>query len=69
MPSLPMPKQMFGATPPRRISRESTRNDSETVCSWSATNCSEKRPGKLIRWSVAMDPATATRTGDSILFG
>lgn len=34
----------------------------ETVCSWSATSWSAKRPGKVIRWSVAMEPETAIRT-------
>src|SRR5580765_3291069 len=49
---------MFGATPPRRTTRSSTRKDSDTLSSWSASSWSAKRPGKLIRWSVAMEPAT-----------
>ena len=53
---------MFAPTPPRRTSRLSTRKERETVCSWSATNWSAKRPGKVIRWSVAMEPVTAIRT-------
>ncbi|CAM5714644.1 hypothetical protein SGLAM104S_06602 [Streptomyces glaucescens] len=57
-----MPKAMFAATPPRRTSRLSTRKDRETVCSWSATSWSAKRPGKVMRWSVAMEPVTAMRT-------
>ncbi|CAM5530293.1 hypothetical protein SVIOM342S_03864 [Streptomyces violaceorubidus] len=57
-----MPKAMFAATPPRRTSSWSTRKESETVCSWSATSWSEKRPGKVMRWSVAMEPVTAMRT-------
>ncbi|CAM5713636.1 hypothetical protein SGLAM104S_00850 [Streptomyces glaucescens] len=62
VPSWPMPKAMFAATPPRRTSRLSTRKDRETVCSWSATSWSAKRPGKVMRWSVAMEPVTAMRT-------
>ena len=57
-----MPKAMFAATPPRRMSRSSTRNDSETLSSLSATSESENRPGKVIRWSVAIEPVTAMRT-------
>src|SRR5581483_3389534 len=53
---------MFGPTPPRRTSSASTRNESETVCSWSATSWSANRPGKVIRWSVAIEPVTAMRT-------
>src|SRR4051812_24083356 len=56
-----MPKEMFAATPPRRMSRSSTRNDSETLSSWSGSSWSANRPGKLIRWSVAIDPVTSTR--------
>ncbi len=63
-PSWPMPKQMFAPTPPRRTLRVSTRKDSETVWSRSPTSWSENRPGKVIRWSVAMEPLTAIRTGD-----
>ena len=54
-----MPKAMLAATPPRRTTRSSTRNDSDTLCSWSASSWSAKRPGKCIRWSVAIEPVTA----------
>src|SRR5437764_620757 len=50
---------MLAATPPRRTTRSSTRNDSDTLCSWSGSNCSANRPGKCIRWSVAIEPVTA----------
>src|SRR5690606_30018513 len=53
-----IPYAMLGAIPPRRTVSVSTRNDSDTLCSWSATNCSVNRPGKCIRWSVAMEPVT-----------
>src|SRR6266498_4045447 len=53
---------MLGATPPRCTTRSSTRNDSDTLCIWSATNCSVKRPGNVIRMSVAIDAATAIFT-------
>src|SRR5690349_7938182 len=53
---------MLAATPPRRTTRSSTRKDSETLASWSASSCSENRPGKCIRWSVAIEPATSTGT-------
>ncbi|CAM5414615.1 hypothetical protein SFUMM280S_04922 [Streptomyces fumanus] len=69
VPSWPMPKAMFAATPPRRTSSLSTRNDSETVCSWSATSWSAKRPGKVMRWSVAMEPVTAMRTAWDFSWG
>ncbi len=55
VPSCPMPKAMLAPTPPRRTSRLSTRKERETVCSWSATSWSAKRPGKSSggrrRWS------------------
>src|SRR5689334_3027325 len=54
-----MPKAMLAATPPRRTTRSSTRNDSDTLCSWSGSSCSANRPGKCIRWSVAIEPVTA----------
>ena len=57
-----MPKAMFAATPPRRISSPSTRNDRETRSSLSAMRCSVNFPGNVIRWSVATDPVTAIRT-------
>src|SRR5919206_1357267 len=55
---------MLGATPPRRTTRSSTRNDSDTLCRCSASSCSENLPGKCIKWSVAIDPATRTGTGE-----
>ena len=58
-----MPNAMFAATPPRRTSSSSTRKLSETLCSLSATSESENRPGKVIKWSVAIEPVTAIRTG------
>src|SRR5918992_535721 len=62
-PRQPMPKQMLAAMPPRRISSSSTRKDSETLCSWSGISWSANLPGKVIKWSVAMEPVTAMRTG------
>jgi hypothetical protein len=59
-----MPKAMLAAIPPRRTTRSSTRKDSEMLCSWSGMSCSAKRPGKCIRWSVAMEPVTAIFMGD-----
>ena len=54
-PSCPMPKAMLAATPPRRTSRSSTRKDSETLCSWSATAGRRIDPGRSSggrwRWS------------------
>ena len=61
-PELPIPKAMLAAIPPRTIDRSSTRNDSETLSSWSASSCSANRPGKCIRWSVAIEPVTAICT-------
>src|SRR3954454_16911411 len=58
---------MLGPTPPRRMSSSSTRKDNDTLCSCSASSCSENLPGKCIRWSVAMDPATSTDTGRTLL--
>src|SRR5487761_1105847 len=64
-PRQPRPKAMFAATPPRRISRLSTRNERATLSSLAGIRCSAKLPGKGIRWSVAIDPVTAIRsTGD-----
>src|SRR5690625_7086557 len=54
-----MPYAMLGAIPPRRTTRSSTRNDRDTLCNGSAMSCSAKRPGKCIRWSVAIEPVTA----------
>src|SRR4051794_41949005 len=53
---------MFAAQPPRRTSRSSTRNDSAILSSWSTTRESANRPGKVIRWSVAMEPVTSSDT-------
>ena len=57
-----MPKAMLAATPPRRTSSSSTRNDSESLSSCSTTSESANRPGKVMRWSVAMEPVIAIRT-------
>ena len=57
-----MPNAMLAATPPRRTSRSSTRNDSEILSSLSATRESANFPGKVMRWSVAIEPVTHTRT-------
>src|SRR5690348_5479396 len=54
-----MPNAMLLATPPRRTTRSSTRNERETLCSWSAMSWSANRPGKCIRWPVAIEPVTA----------
>src|SRR3954451_19360981 len=53
---------MLAPAPPRCCTRSSTRNDSETFSIWPSTNCSVKVPGKVIRWSVAMEPVTTTVT-------
>src|SRR6266498_2073928 len=50
---------MLAPIPPRRTTRSSTRNDSDTLCSWSGSSCSANRPGKCMRWSVAIEPVTA----------
>jgi hypothetical protein len=55
---------MFAPAPPRCWTRSSTRKESETFSSWPSTNCSVNFPGKVIRWSVAIEPVTATGTGD-----
>src|SRR5215469_2341874 len=52
---------MFPATPPRRIWRSPTRNDTEILWSLSAISVSVNLPAKVIRWSVAIDPVTAIR--------
>src|SRR3954466_1429850 len=57
---------MFAPAPPRCCTRSSTRNDSDTFSIWPSTNCSVNFPGKVIRWSVAMEPVTATGTGRSL---
>src|SRR5674476_1412763 len=61
-PRLAMPNAMLAATPPRCISRSSTRNDRAILSSWSTTKESANRPLYVIRWSVAMDPVRAIRT-------
>src|SRR5947209_2313430 len=53
---------MFAPAPPRCCTRSSTRKESETFSICPSTNCSANRPGKVIRWSVAMEPVTATGT-------
>src|SRR4051812_8152014 len=60
---------MLAPAPPRCWTRSSTRNDSETFSIWPSTNCSANLPGNVIRWSVAMDPVTATGTGRSSWWG
>src|SRR3954467_5421768 len=57
---------MFAPAPPRCWTRSSTRNDSETFSISPSTNCSAKRPGKVIRWSVAIEPVTTTGTAGSL---
>src|SRR3712207_3639065 len=54
---------MLAPAPPRCCTRSSTRNDSDTFSIWPSTNCSVNFPGKVIRWSVAMEPVTTTGTG------
>src|SRR5947207_1490004 len=56
---------MLAPIPPGRTMRSSTRNDSDTLCSWSGSSCSANRPGKCIRWSVAIEPVTAIFIGAS----
>src|SRR5262245_39363452 len=51
---------MLAATPPRRISRSSTRKETESLCSCSTTSESSNFPPKLIRWSVAIEPAISS---------
>src|SRR4051812_6733049 len=53
---------MFGATPPRRIWRSSTRNETASLSSCSTTRESRKRPRKDIRWSVAIEPQISRDT-------
>src|SRR6478735_7542847 len=61
-----MPNAMLAATPPRRTTRSSTRNESDTLWSWSASSCWENRPGKCIKWSVAIEPLTRTGTAGTV---
>ena len=56
-----MPKAMLAATPPRRTSSSSTRNDSEILSSLSRTIESANRPGNVMRWSVAIEPVMTIR--------
>src|SRR3954454_20559913 len=60
---------MLAPAPPRCCTRSSTRKDSETFSIWPSTNCSVKVPGKVIRWSVAIEPVTHTVTGRSWRWG
>ncbi|COW64745.1 Uncharacterised protein [Mycobacterium tuberculosis] len=57
-----MAKAMFPATPPRCITKSSTRKLSDTLCRCSGSSCSENRPGNRIKWSVAIEPVTAIVT-------
>src|SRR6476469_899130 len=57
---------MLAATPPRRTSRSSARKDSDTLSSCSTTSESRKRPLKVMRWSVAMDPVMAICTSGNL---
>src|SRR3954462_4190221 len=54
---------MLAPAPPRCCTRSSTRKDSDTFSICPSTNCSVKVPGKVIRWSVAIEPVTHTVTG------
>src|SRR3954453_18511369 len=56
---------MLAPAPPRCCTRSSTRKESETFSIWPSTNCSTNFPAKVIRWSVAMEPVTATGTEGS----
>src|SRR5215213_1140810 len=56
---------MLAAQPPRRTSRSSTRNDSAILSSWSTTSESANRPGKVMRWSVAIEPVMTSDTAGS----
>src|SRR3954453_443023 len=62
-PSRARPKEMFGAQPPRRTSRSSTRNDTESLSSCSTTRESENLPLNDIRWSEAIEPAISRDMG------
>ena len=55
-----MPNAILAPQPPRRISRVSTKNESETFASEPATKESVNLPPKLIMWSPPTEPATAT---------
>src|SRR5690349_3608301 len=56
---------MLPAHPPRRISRSSTRKETESLSSWSTTRESANLPPNVIRWSVAMEPAIRSVMGTS----
>src|SRR3954453_17210075 len=60
---------MFAPAPPRCWTRSSTRKDSETFAIFPSTNWSVNRPGKVIRWSVAIEPVTTTVIEDSLAGG
>src|SRR4051794_24914199 len=60
---------MLAPAPPRCCTRSSTRKESETFSICPSTNCSVKVPGKVIRWSVAIEPVTHTVTGRSLEVG
>src|SRR3978361_2396399 len=51
---------MFAPAPPRCCTRSSTRKESETFSILPSTNWSVNLPGKVIRWSVAIEPVTTT---------
>ncbi len=53
---------MFPATPPRWMTRSSTRKLTEIFCRCSGSSPSENLPGNRMRWSVAIDPVTAMVT-------
>jgi hypothetical protein len=57
-PKAPIPKEIFAAHPPRRISSESTRKDRETEVKAPSTRESLNLPSKVIKWSLPTDPAT-----------
>src|SRR3712207_2765907 len=58
---------MFAPAPPRCCTRSSTRKESETFSILPSTNWSVNLPGKVIRWSVAIEPVTTTgMAGDSL---
>src|SRR4051794_5802596 len=51
---------MFAPAPPRCCTRSSTRKERETFSIFPSTNWSVNLPGKVIRWSVAIEPVTRT---------
>src|SRR3954447_12018620 len=60
---------MFAPAPPRCCTRSSTRKESETFSIFPSTNWSVNLPGKVIRWSVAIEPVTTTVMGGDSLRG